>query len=107
MIKVGIVGMGVIGTHIAKAITNGIPGIALAGVSVRTRTTAGAFPVFALAELIHRSDLVVEAATQAALTEFRPAVIEAGKHLMVVSVGAPLRGLAQGARVPPAPRCPL
>ena len=36
MIKVGIVGMGVIGTHIAKAIENGIPGITLAGVSVRT-----------------------------------------------------------------------
>src|SRR5712691_9581361 len=105
MIKVGIVGMGVIGTHIAKAITNGIPGIALAGVSVRTRTTAGAFPVFALAELIHRSDLVVEAATQAALTEFGPAVIEAGKHLMVLSVGALVGVLDEWARLAEARGC--
>jgi len=105
MIKVGIVGMGVIGTHIAKAITNGIPGIALAGVSVRTRTTAGAFPVFPLAELIQRSDLVVEAATQASLTEFGPAVIEAGKHLMVLSVGALVGVLDEWARLAEARGC--
>jgi aspartate dehydrogenase len=99
MIRVGIVGMGVIGTQIAKAITNGIPGIALAGVSVRTATTAGAFPVFSLDELIRRSDLVVEAATQAALLAFGPAVIEAGKHLMVLSVGALVGVLDEWARL--------
>ena len=43
MIKVGIVGMGVIGQHIAKAIDNGIPGVTLAGVTVRTATTAGGY----------------------------------------------------------------
>ena len=43
MIKAGIVGMGVIGQHIAKALDNGIPGVTLAGVSVRTATTAGGF----------------------------------------------------------------
>ena len=41
MIKVGIVGMGVIGTHIARAITTGLPGVALAGVTVRDPATAG------------------------------------------------------------------
>ena len=80
MIKVGIVGMGVIGTHLAKAIDNGIPGVTLAGVSVRTVTKAGGYPVFPLDELIQRSDLIVEAATQAALKEFGPAVLAAGKH---------------------------
>jgi glyceraldehyde-3-phosphate dehydrogenase/erythrose-4-phosphate dehydrogenase len=35
MINVGIVGMGVIGRHVADAITKGIPGVALAGVTVR------------------------------------------------------------------------
>ena len=30
MIKVGIVGLGVIGRHVAEAITRGIPGVALA-----------------------------------------------------------------------------
>ncbi len=99
MISVGIVGMGVIGTQIAKAIANGIPGIALAGVSVRTAATAGAFPVLSLDELIRRSDLVVEAATQAALLEFGPAVIKAGTHLMVLSVGALVGVLDEWARL--------
>jgi aspartate dehydrogenase len=99
MIRVGIVGMGVIGTQIAKAISNGIPGIALAGVSVRTAATAGAFPVFSLDELIRRSDLVVEAATQAALLQFGRAAIEAGKHLMVLSVGALVGVLDEWARL--------
>jgi len=88
MIKVGIVGMGVIGSHVAKAIENGLPGITLAGVAVRTATRAGAFPAYPLDELIRRSDLIVEAATQAALRDFGPAVLAAGKHLMVLSVGA-------------------
>jgi aspartate dehydrogenase len=87
MIKVGIVGMGVIGTHIAKAIANGIHGITLSAVTVRKPTTAGGFPAFPMEELIQRSDLVVEAATQAALREFAPAVLTAGRDLMVLSVG--------------------
>ena len=52
MLKVGIVGMGVIGQHIAKAIDNGIPGVTLAGVSVRTATTAGGFAAYSLDDLI-------------------------------------------------------
>ena len=87
MIKAGIVGMGVIGQHIAKAIDNGIPGVTLAGVSVRTATTAGGFAAYPLDELIRQADLIVEAATQAALLDFGPAVLTAGKHLMVLSVG--------------------
>jgi aspartate dehydrogenase len=50
--------------------------------------TAAGYPLLALPELIERSDLVVEAATQAALLDFGPAVLAAGKHLMVLSVGA-------------------
>ncbi|HEV8437802.1 MAG TPA: aspartate dehydrogenase [Methylomirabilota bacterium] len=99
MINVGIVGMGVIGTHIAKAIENGIRGIALAGVNVRTATKAGAYPVFPLDELIRRSDLVIEAATQAALRDFGPAVLRAGKHLMVLSVGGLVGLLEEWARL--------
>jgi len=105
MIKVGIVGMGVIGTHIAKAISNGIPRVALAGVSVRTGTTAGNFPAFPLDELIQRSDLIVEAATQAALKEFGPAVLSAGKHLMVLSVGGLVGVLDEWARLAEKRRC--
>jgi aspartate dehydrogenase len=88
MINVGIVGMGVIGSHIAKAIDNGIPGVALSGVAVRRPTAAGGWTAYPLDELIRRSDLIVEAASQAALRDVGPAVLDAGKHLMVLSVGA-------------------
>ena len=87
MIAVGIVGMGVIGTAIARAITAGIPGVTLAGVCVRDRAKAKGYPALPLDELIRRSDLVVEAATQAALQDLAPAVLKAGKDLMVLSGG--------------------
>ena len=88
MLRTGIVGMGVIGHRVAEAIRRGIPGVALTGVTVRRPESAAGFEVLPLEALIARSDLVVEAATQAALREFGPAVLEAGKHLMVLSVGA-------------------
>jgi aspartate dehydrogenase len=105
MIKAGIVGMGVIGTHVAKAIDNGIPGVTLAGVSVRTAARAAAYPAFALPDLIARADLIVEAATQAALREFGPAVLRAGKDLMVLSVGALVGVLDDWARLAAEHRC--
>jgi aspartate dehydrogenase len=105
MIKVGIVGMGVIGTQIAKAVDNGIPGVTLAGVSVRTATKAAGYPAFSVDELIERSDLVIEAATQAALREFGPAVLAAGRHLMVLSVGALVGVLNDWARLAAAHHC--
>ncbi|HYB71026.1 MAG TPA: hypothetical protein VEH80_10155, partial [Candidatus Bathyarchaeia archaeon] len=99
MLKVGIVGMGVIGRHVATAVTRGIPGTALVGVSVRRPESAGVFPVLPLDALIEASDLVVEAATQASLREFGPAVLAAGKHLMVFSVGALVGVLDEWARL--------
>ena len=48
MLKVGIVGMGVIGHRIAEAITRGIPGTALAGVSVRRPESAAGYPAVPL-----------------------------------------------------------
>jgi aspartate dehydrogenase len=86
--EVGIVGMGVIGHRVADALARGIPGTALVGVSVRQAATAGPYPALPLSALIERADLIVEAATQASLREFGPAVLTAGKHLMVLSVGA-------------------
>ena len=87
MVKIGIVGMGVIGQAIARAATAGIPGIALAGVTVRDPARAAGHRALPLDELVERSDLVVEAATQAARREFGPTVLGAGRHLMVLSVG--------------------
>src|SRR6202795_340318 len=99
MIKVGVVGMGVIGTHVAQAITKGIPGIALAGVTVRDPAKARGHRALGLEWLIRESDLVVEAATQASLREFGPAVLAAGKHVMVLSVGALVGVLDEWARL--------
>ncbi len=99
MIKVGIVGMGVIGTHIAQAITTGIPGVALAGVTVRNSGTARGHRALTLDRLIAESDLIVEAATQAALREFAPSVLAAGRHLMVLSVGGLVGVLDEWARL--------
>ena len=99
MLRVGIVGMGAIGSHIAKAVAGGIPGVTLAGVHVRDPAKAKGFPALSLPELIERSDLVVEAATQAALREFGPDVLAAGKHLMVLSVGGLLGVLDEWTRL--------
>jgi aspartate dehydrogenase len=99
ILKIGIVGMGVIGHRVAEAVTRGIPGTTLVGVSVRNPATAGGFPVLPLPTLIERSDLIVEAATQASLREFGPAVLAAGKHLMVLSVGALVGVLDDWARL--------
>jgi aspartate dehydrogenase len=99
MLRIGIVGMGVIGTAIAKAASGDIAGVELAGVTVRDPAKAGGFPAFSLDELITRSDLVVEAATQTALRELGPAVLAAGRHLMVLSVGGLVGVLDEWARL--------
>ena len=99
MIKVGVVGMGVIGTQVAQAVTKGIPGLALVGVTVRDPAKARGHRALGLEWLIRESDLVVEAATQAALREFGPSVLAAGKHLMVLSVGGLVGVLDEWARL--------
>jgi len=99
MLKIGIVGMGVIGHHVAQAASRSIPGVTLVGVSVRDSSTAAGFPILPLHQLLDRSDLIVEAATQAALREFGPTVLAAGKHLMVLSVGALVGVLDEWARL--------
>jgi aspartate dehydrogenase len=66
---------------------------------VRRAETATGFTALPLERLIERSDLIVEAATQAALREFGPAVLTAGKHLMVLSVGALVGVLDEWARL--------
>ncbi|HBL17113.1 MAG TPA: putative aspartate dehydrogenase [Elusimicrobia bacterium] len=105
MIAVGIVGMGVIGRAIARAVTTDLPGVTLAGVTVRAPATAAGYPALPLPELIRRSDLIVEAATQAALRDLGPAVLEAGKDLMVLSVGALVGVLDEWARLAETHRC--
>jgi len=94
--QIGIVGLGTIGRALATAIDRGEVAAHLTAVHSRTQDKAQAFArtlrrvpeVVDLAGLVTRCDLVIEAATQAALTVIAPHVLEAGKALMVLSVGA-------------------
>jgi aspartate dehydrogenase len=112
--RVGILGLGAIGRPVARALVAGLPGLTLAGVTSRDAARARAFlaelprapALLGFEELLERADLVVEAATQAALVELAPAVLEAGRDLLVLSVGALLehpewieRAAERGARI--------
>jgi aspartate dehydrogenase len=112
--RVGILGLGTIGRAVARALAAGLPGVTLAGATSRDASRArqflaglpGAPPYLEFKELLAEADLVVEAATQAALVELAPAILDAGRDLVVLSVGALLdhpdwveRARARGARI--------
>lgn len=94
--RVGIVGLGTIGQALASAIDRGEVAAQLTAVHSRTVEKAQAFArtlrrvpeVVDMAGVVARCDLVIEAATPAALTVMAPGILEAGKDLMVLSVGA-------------------
>jgi aspartate dehydrogenase len=96
MRRVGIVGLGTIGRAVARALAEGLPGCTLAGATSRDEPRAKAFlaglpgppSYLTLPRLIETSDLLVEAATGDALTEVAPAVLGAGRDLLVLSIGA-------------------
>jgi aspartate dehydrogenase len=93
--NVGVVGLGVIGRAVCRALDQGIPGLKLAGACARDRARAEAFlrglaspaPFLALDDLVAASDLVVEATTPAHLAEIAPRALGAGRHLVVLSCG--------------------
>ena len=112
--RVGILGLGAIGRPVARALAKGMPGLTLAGVTScdagRAREFLAGLPgppsFLDFKELVERSDLVVEAATRAALVDLAPTILEAGRDLVILSVGALLdhpewvdRAAARGARI--------
>ena len=94
--KVGVVGLGVIGRAVCRALDEGIPGLELSGATARDREKAEHFlkglrapaPFLPLDDLIDASTIVVEASTQAHLQEIAPKTLEAGRSLVVLSCGA-------------------
>ncbi|MBI4524665.1 MAG: aspartate dehydrogenase [Deltaproteobacteria bacterium] len=94
--SIGIIGCGAIGQALLKAADAGKLGVRVAGVASRTEKTARAFlatlrnppPYLEQKEVIERSDLIVEAAGGAVVPELARQVFDAGKDLMVISVGA-------------------
>lgn len=93
--NVGVVGLGVIGRQVCRALDEGIPGLRLAAGLARDRERAGRFlsdlrsspPLLPLEDLVATSDIVVEASTQAHLEEIAPRALAAGRDLIVLSCG--------------------
>ncbi len=96
MLKVGVIGCGAIGTELCMAIDRGVINVQVAAVYDRSRENCDRL-VAALGkkpailppdELISCADIVVECASAQAVHELGAAVLEKGKDLMVLSVGA-------------------
>ncbi len=96
MLKIGIIGCGAIGTEICKAIDTKLINAQVVGVYDRSSENCERLfgilntkpKILSPDELISSSDIIVECASQMAVREFGLMVLERGKHLMVLSVGA-------------------
>jgi aspartate dehydrogenase len=94
-LRVGILGTGAIGQVMARAIDRGEICAELVAFADQDAARAEEFaaglthrvPVVSLDELVRRSDLIVEAASQAALPTIVPKALAAGKDLLIMSVG--------------------
>jgi aspartate dehydrogenase len=94
--SVAIAGLGAIGREIARRIDKGLPGVRLAAVAVNDRTKADRFlaelaqpvPVVPIEELAAHADVIVECAPSHLLERIARPALEAGKKVLVLSVGA-------------------
>jgi len=97
-LKIGVIGCGTIGAEICKAIDTGIIDAQLVAVYDRSMehcekmigTLENKPMISGIDELITSVDVVVECASQEAVREHGLSVLENGKDLMVMSVGAML-----------------
>lgn len=94
-LRIGIFGVGSIGQTIANAVDARGIDAQLVGIADKESEKAQAFAstlsspprVLPLNELIQRSDLIVEAASQEALPEFVPKALSASRDVLIMSVG--------------------
>jgi aspartate dehydrogenase len=113
-LKVGLAGLGAVGLDVARRIETGIPGLALAAVSVRDKAKAQRnlpqvgtrIPVVAAEALVETCDIVVECLPPAMFRAVALSVIDRGKLFMPLSVGQLLenwelvaRAKEKGARI--------
>jgi aspartate dehydrogenase len=95
-LRVAVAGLGAIGLKVAEALDRGIPGCVLAAVSANDRSKAAErlshlgrrVPVVALGELESLADIVVECAPAKLLPDIAEPFLQAGKTVIVLSVGA-------------------
>jgi len=96
MLKIGVIGCGAIGAQICRAIDNGSINAKLCAIYDRSAQHCEKFQgslksepaISSPEELIKKADIVVECASQEAVREHGRLVLEGGKDLMVMSVGA-------------------
>jgi len=107
-VRVAIAGLGAIGQSLAQSLASGkVPGVELVAVSAKNHEKAKAFvqtlahsvPVLTIEALEPVSDIVVECAPAALLSDIVTPFMKAGKQAIVLSVGAllfndHLRGVA-------------
>ncbi|MDA1036645.1 MAG: DUF108 domain-containing protein [Chloroflexi bacterium] len=94
--SIGIVGCGAIGKAILRAVDDGQIDVDVAGVTTRTEGPAREFlaslkhpwPLMSQGELIEQADMIVEAAGQHVVPDLAEATFDAGKDLMLISIGA-------------------
>jgi aspartate dehydrogenase len=95
-LKIGIVGLGAIGTAVASRLAAGEPRLTLVGISARDRAKAEATlaakgisaPILPLDDLAAASDVLVDCAAGAALREIALATFARGKKLVTVNAAA-------------------
>ena len=95
-IKIAIAGLGSIGRTLARKLADGIPGLTLACAAARDEAKARAWlsgegidcPLVPLDAFPQHADIAVECAPASALEAICRPMLEAGKTVMVLSVGA-------------------
>ncbi len=95
MLKIGLLGVGAIGKTIATALDQKQLDAELVALSdqdcARAKSISselsGHPPVVSIDEMLERSEIAVEAASQAALPEFVPKALARGRDMLIMSVG--------------------
>ena len=95
-LRVAIAGYGAVGSRVAQALDEGLPGYELTAIAARDKPRAARgvsalrypVPVVDIAELEGLADLVVEAAPAALLAAIARPFLAAGKRAVVLSAGA-------------------
>lgn len=95
MVKIGVLGVGAIGSAIALALDRKQVDAELVALADQDRPRAETLsaelathpPVVSIEEMIERADVAVEAASQAALREFVPQALRRGRDMLILSVG--------------------
>jgi aspartate dehydrogenase len=96
MLKIGVIGCGAIGAQICRAIDSGFINAKLSAIYDRStqhcervlESLNNKPSISSPADLVKKADIVVECASQSAVREHGLLVLEGGKDLIVMSVGA-------------------